>query len=70
MIPKISIIINGEERFIESDTSIKTLVEKLDLDIKKIAIEKNYEIIMPENFGDDVLMDGDRIEIVHFIGGG
>ncbi|MFT7099234.1 MAG: sulfur carrier protein [Rickettsiales bacterium] len=42
----------------------------LDLDVKKIAIEKNYEIILPEEFGKNMLNDGDRIEIVHFIGGG
>lgn len=44
--------------------------EELELDVKKIAIEKNYEIILPADFGQNILSEGDRIEIVHFIGGG
>jgi thiamine biosynthesis protein ThiS len=42
----------------------------LELDAKKIAIEKNYEIIFPEDFAKNILNAGDKIEIVHFIGGG
>ena len=67
---KIKITLNGEDKFIAEKTSIQNLLEELELDVKKIAIEKNYEIIMPEEFGDSVLSEGDRIEIVHFIGGG
>ena len=68
--PKIKILLNGEERLIEAQTSIQKLVEDLELDVKKIAIEKNYEIILPDDFGGEVLSAGDKIEIVHFIGGG
>jgi thiamine biosynthesis protein ThiS len=67
---KIKITLNGEDKFIAEKSSIKNLLEELELDVKKIAIEKNYEIIMPEEFGDSVLREGDRVEIVHFIGGG
>lgn len=67
---KIRIILNGEEKFIARNIAIKNLILDLDLDVKKIAIEKNYEIILPEEFGKNMLNDGDRIEIVHFIGGG
>jgi len=70
MMPKITIILNGEEKLIASNTTIKTLIEELELNVVKIAIEKNYEIILPVDFGDNILADGDRIEIVHFIGGG
>ena len=68
--PKVKITLNGEDKFIAQNTSIKNLLEKLELDVKKIAIEKNYEIILPEDFGDNILNQGDQIEIVHFIGGG
>ncbi len=67
---KLKITLNGEDRLVEAGSSIKNLIEKLELDVKKIAIEKNYDIILPENFGDNMLSEGDRIEIVHFIGGG
>jgi hypothetical protein len=67
---KITIILNGEDKFIDSKISIKNLIDELGLDEKKIAIEKNYEIIFPENFAENFLNDGDKIEIVHFIGGG
>ncbi len=68
--PKIKITLNGEDKFVIQKTSLKNLLEELELDVKKIAIEKNYEIIMPEDFGDNILSEGDRVEIVHFIGGG
>ncbi|MCE3255187.1 MAG: thiamine biosynthesis protein ThiS [Rickettsiaceae bacterium] len=68
--PKLTITLNGEERALEQQISIKALIEELGLDVKKIAIEKNYEIILPEQFGENMLSEGDRIEIVHFIGGG
>ncbi len=67
---KIKITLNGEDKFIALETSIKNLLEELELDIGKIAIEKNYEIILPEDFEDNFLNEGDKIEIVHFIGGG
>ncbi len=67
---KVKITLNGEDKLVAANTSIKNLLAELELDIKKIAIEKNYEIILPEDFGDNILSDGDQIEIVHFIGGG
>ena len=67
---KVKITLNGEDKFLPEKTSLKNLLEQLELDVKKIAIEKNYEIIMPEDFGDSMLSEGDRVEIVHFIGGG
>lgn len=67
---KVKITLNGEDKFLAEKTSIKNLLEELELDIKKIAIEKNYEIIMPEDFEGNILSEGDRVEIVHFIGGG
>ena len=67
---KVKITLNGEDKFLAEKTSLKNLLEQLELDVKKIAIEKNYEIIMPEDFGDNILSEGDRVEIVHFIGGG
>jgi len=50
--------------------TIAELVEKFELDIKKIAVEKDLEIVNPDLFSLTVIDEGSRIEIVHFIGGG
>ncbi|HLD77237.1 MAG TPA: sulfur carrier protein ThiS [Rickettsiales bacterium] len=67
---KIKIILNGEEKILAQKTTIADLINDLDLDIKKIAIEKDLEIIDIKNFTTIILEDGNKIEIVHFIGGG
>jgi thiamine biosynthesis protein ThiS len=67
---KIKIILNGKETFLEKEMSLAQLVVDLELDIKKIAVEKDLEIINPSHFSEVVLEEGNRVEIVHFIGGG
>jgi thiamine biosynthesis protein ThiS len=67
---KIKIILNGEEKFLERETTIAQLVLELGLEVQKIAIEKDLEIINPDQFSKVILKDGSRVEIVHFIGGG
>lgn len=67
---KIKITLNGQERFFDSKTSVSSLIKELDLEIRKIAVEINYQILLPESFEDITLKDNDKIEIVHFIGGG
>ena len=67
---QIAIILNGEQKLIAPKTSIAALIQDLELDISKIAIEKNLEIVAPEGFDDNILSAGDKVEIVCFIGGG
>lgn len=67
---QVKIILNGEEKIFQQNLSLLNLIDELELDIKKIAIEKNYQIILPEDFANNALCEGDKIEIVHFIGGG
>jgi thiamine biosynthesis protein ThiS len=62
--------LNGEERIFEKPMTIADLIVELELDIAKIAIEKDLEIINPQDFAKVVLNEGSRLEIVHFIGGG
>jgi thiamine biosynthesis protein ThiS len=50
--------------------TIAELVSELELDVKKIAVEKDLEIVNPEKFSENFLEEGSKIEIVHFIGGG
>ena len=63
------VFVNGEPR----DTSAPTLaelIEQLDLPAPRIAIELNREVVRRSDWGSTMLKDEDRIEIVHFVGGG
>jgi thiamine biosynthesis protein ThiS len=62
--------INGEERQVPAVTTITELVAALDLDTRKVAVERNLEIVPRSLHAQTPVADGDRIEIVHFIGGG
>ena len=64
------VFVNGEERQFEAQISVKGMLSKLGLDPAKIAVERNLEIVPRSRYGEVLLRDGDRLEIVHFIGGG
>ena len=61
--------VNGEHREMEAGT-ILDLVETLGLNPKKVAVERNLEIVPRSLHGETALSDGDRIEIVQLVGGG
>jgi thiazole synthase len=66
----LEITLNGETRLLDQPLSVRNLLESLGLDPTKIAVERNLEIV-PRSIYDQVAVgDGDRLEIVHFIGGG
>jgi sulfur carrier protein len=62
--------INGEPRDLESVPNLAALIASLELDPRKVAVERNLEIVPRSLYGATPLAEGDRIEIVHFIGGG
>lgn len=62
--------VNGEIRAFQGVADVAALVTALGLDTKKVAVERNLEIVPRSAYGRTALSDGDRIEIVHFIGGG
>lgn len=62
--------VNGETRMIEGVRDVAGLVSALRLDPRKVAVERNLEIVPRSTYSQAELRDGDRIEIVHFIGGG
>src|ERR1700729_3739335 len=66
----VEITLNGETRQLEQSVSVRGLLESLGLDPAKIAVERNLEIVPRSTYGDVALTHGDRLEIVHFIGGG
>ena len=69
-IKKIEIKVNGKLKSIFDNLKISDLVKDLKIPIKKVAIELNQEIIDKKNINKIILKKNDKIEIVHFIGGG
>ena len=67
---KIKIKINGKINKIYDKTKLSDLVKNLSVPLKKVAIELNKEIVDKKNLNKINLKDNDKIEIVHFIGGG
>ena len=67
---KIKIIVNGKILTVNLKFSLKNLIEKLKTPIKKVAIELNEEIVDKKKINKIFLKNNDKIEIVHFIGGG
>jgi thiazole synthase len=64
------ITVNGEGRELEAPLTVSGLLAELGLDPRKIAVERNRELVRRSVFDDTQLGDGDALEIVHFIGGG
>ena len=67
---KIKIVVNGKLLTVNLKFSLKNLVEKLKTPISKVAIELNEEIIDKKKLKKIFLKNEDKVEIVHFIGGG
>ena len=67
---KIKIIVNGKLLTVSFKFSLKNLIEKLKTPINKVAIELNEEIVDKKKLNKIFLKNKDKIEIVHFIGGG
>jgi len=66
----IEITVNGGARQVGAGATIASLIESLGLDRRKLAVERNREIVPRSCYEATALTDRDQIEIVHFIGGG
>jgi len=69
-IKKIKIKVNGKSAKIKDNMSLCNYIKKLKVPIKKVAIELNQEIMDKNRLSKIKLKNNDKIEIVHFIGGG
>ena len=67
---KIKIKVNGKFKTVLNNSKLSDLLKNLNIPIKKVAIELNQEIIDKKRTSNIKLKKGDKIEIVHFIGGG
>ena len=63
------VFVNGELREVETST-LAELITALDLPVARIAIELNRDVVRRSDWSGTMLKDEDRIEIVHFVGGG
>ncbi len=66
----ITIIINGSTRQFQQPIYVSSLIEEMGLMGKRIALERNGEIVPRSNFASQQLADGDKLEIVVAVGGG
>jgi thiamine biosynthesis protein ThiS len=65
----VKIRLNGEEREVTAG-NLLALIDEIGLDGRKLAIERNYEIVPRSTYLETQLNDGDQLEIVTFVGGG
>jgi len=68
--PTLVIKVNGEERRTAAGRTIAEMLADLGLDSRKVAVERNLEIVPRGTLGEVEVADGDAFEIVHFVGGG
>ena len=62
--------LNGKNYSIHANTTLSSIIKKHKINTKKIAIEVNGKIIQKNNYRNVILRELDKVEIVHFIGGG
>ncbi|MGA9659451.1 MAG: sulfur carrier protein ThiS [Asticcacaulis sp.] len=65
----VKIRLNGEDTEVAA-SNLTALIDEIGLDGRKVAVEKNLEIVPRSAYLATPLQDGDRLEIVHFVGGG
>ena len=64
------ITINGEEREMNEGTTLQKLIEQLGLEDKVMAAAVNMEVVKQKKWSETILQDGDKIELLDFVGGG
>ena len=67
---RVVITLNGERFELDRPLSVTDLLSRLDIDPRRVAVEHNLNIIRRHTFPDVIVNDGDKVEIVNFVGGG
>ena len=62
--------VNGEEREVPEHITLEALIEHLALTPERLAIERNREVVRRADWPQTTLSEGDKVEIIHFVGGG
>jgi len=66
----VTLTLNGESRAFDGPVTLSGLLATLGLETRKVAVERNQEIVPRSRYAETWLESGDSLEIVHFIGGG
>jgi sulfur carrier protein len=64
------ILLNGQEKIITPPCSLQDLITQLELQNRRIAVEVNLTLVPRSRFAEHFLVENDKVEIVHAIGGG
>ncbi len=70
MSDRIDVVINGESRTVTAGTTVAALIAELGLGDRRVAVERNREVVPRAEHATTVLAAGDRVEVVTFVGGG
>ncbi|MBK6313208.1 MAG: sulfur carrier protein ThiS [Blastocatellia bacterium] len=70
MTDQIQLTVNGETRSFDAGISVDGLLSVLGLPGERIAVELNRRVVQRKDWPERILQDADRVEIVHFVGGG
>jgi thiamine biosynthesis protein ThiS len=65
-----TITLNGDRHEIAGPLSVSALLEQLDIDARRVAVELNLAVVKKAAYDSSVITDGDEVEIVNFVGGG
>jgi sulfur carrier protein len=64
------VTLNGEHVELEGPLTVTELLNKLDIDARRVAVEHNVVVVKRARFDETVVREGDEVEIVNFVGGG
>ena len=62
--------VNGERRELKDESRLSDLLKELSLAPERVAVELNHQVVRRNEWPNTILKEGDRLEIVHFVGGG
>jgi thiamine biosynthesis protein ThiS len=65
-----TITLNGDRHEVAGPLSVSALLEQLDIDARRVAVELNLAVVKKAAYDSSVIKDGDEVEIVNFVGGG
>ena len=64
------LVLNGLDREVPDSQTLRDLIQSLGLPLERVAVERNGDIVPRRLYGETALADGDRLEVVQFVGGG
>ena len=67
---KLQITLNGDSHEVAQPLTVADLLAQLDIDPRRVAVEHNLVVLKRDRFGTTMVQEGDRVEVVNFVGGG